>query len=474
MPTFIHELPLVVTPRDERVLHVRLHAVRQVYNATLGEGLRRMDRLRESKAWRDARRQSRGKQRNEALIALRNEVGLSDYDPWKAIEAHLHGKRGRPRFKSARRFHSVEGKSNAAGIRFREGRVAWKGLMIPVRIDHKDKHGVEAHALSCKVKYVRLVRRTVNKRSRWFAQLIVEGSPWQKPGNPVAHGQEVGLDIGPSTLAAVGEDDAFLTRFCDEVAPLGREIRRIQRAMDRSRRATNPDNYHPDGAVKKGPKRWVNSKRYLALRAELAERQRRLAQTRKHAHGRMANRVLALGDLVKMESLSYMGFQKNFGKSARDRAPGMFVERLRRKAANAGGWTEEFPTGPTKLSQTCVCATVRKKRLSVRWHHCECGVSAQRDLFSAFLARHVEKCRLSIPRAQAAWGGAEPLLGRAMERLEQTASGSGSVPASFGLPEYRRWSRSSAKGESAVIEAGDAVGARLRSPRAPERWQPCP
>ncbi|MBK1726450.1 RNA-guided endonuclease TnpB family protein [Halorhodospira neutriphila] len=497
-PTFVHELPLVVTPGVDRVLETRLHAARQVFNATLGEGLRRMDLLRESRAWRRALDMPKGRARNETLWGLRQEAGLSDSElqqvarthwhaggfrerldthvvqklgtrAWKAIEEHLYNKRGRPRFKGARRFRTIEGKSNAAGLRFRDGAVEWKGLKLPVRIDPKDKHGVEAHALASRVKHVRLVRRTMKGRVRWFAQLVLQGTPWQKAKNKVACGQEVGLDIGPSTIAAVGDDDAFLARFCDELEPLGREIRRIQRAMDRSRRATNPDNYHPDGTVKEGCQHWIRSRRYRSLSAKLAELQRKQAATRKRAHGSLANQVLALGNIIKTEALSYQGFQRSFGKSVRDRAPGMFIERLRRKAANAGGQVIEFPTQSTRLSQACVCGAVRKKPLSARWHHCECGVSAQRDLFSAFLARHVEDHCLSMSQAQSAWAGAEPLLGRAMERLNQAASGSGSAPASFGLAAYRRQSCSPAKGESAAVEAPDGVPKGASPPGGPGR-----
>jgi hypothetical protein len=42
-----------------------------------------------------------------------------------------------------------------------------------------------------------------------------------------------------------------------------------------------------------------------------------------------------------------------------------------------------------RLSQTCHCGWVKKKARSQRWHGCPCGASAQRDLFSAYLARFV-------------------------------------------------------------------------------------
>jgi len=75
--------------------------------------------------------------------------------------------------------------------------------------------------------------------------------------------------------------------------------------------------------------------------------------------------------------------------SDRCRAPGMFVERLRQKAENAGGYVNEFPTKTTKLSQRCVCGDIKRKPLSQRVHTCNCGVIAQRD-FSANLARYVD------------------------------------------------------------------------------------
>ena len=79
-----------------------------------------------------------------------------------------------------------------------------------------------------------------------------------------------------------------------------RAIRRIQRAMERSRRATNPDNYEAVDVVRHGKKKksfkvksgrlqWRFSKRYESLRAELAEIFRLSAATRKREHGEVCN-----------------------------------------------------------------------------------------------------------------------------------------------------------------------------------------
>ena len=124
----------------------------------------------------------------------------------------------------------------------------------------------------------------------------------------------VGLDIGPSTIACVGEDTAFLEAFCPEIERNEKAIRRIQRKLDRTRRATNPDCYNPDGTSKRGVHPKVRSNRYIRLQGELAELKRREAATRKTAHGRLANRIIALGNIVKTEKISYRAWQRVFGK----------------------------------------------------------------------------------------------------------------------------------------------------------------
>lgn len=492
-PSFIHELPLRVDPRTARVLSVRFEAARNLYNACLRESLRRLDLMHESRAWRKARACKDKKERSALFRKAAAPFALDEYSlhafaaesknacwigdhldintcqkiagrAYQAVAEHLYGKRGRPRFKRKGRLDSVEGKDNSCGIRWRDGRVVWLGLDLTPIFDSKDKDGVEAHALSRPVKYLRLVRRTLRGEIVWSVQLIVEGRPLLKPRHVRKDGP-CGLDIGPSTLALVGETEAALVAFADEVDPLGDRLRLIQRAMDRSLRATNPENYNADGTVKKGIRlHWRKSVRYRALQVQSAEVQRKLAAARKNAHGRLANRVLSIGVHVRTEKLSYRGFQRRWGKSVGRRAPGMFVAMMRRKAENAGGQLDEFPTRSTCFSQLCLCGVKEKKPLSQRWHDCSCGVGpVQRDLFSAFLARQWDNGTFDMRRAQAAWPGAKPLLDRAMSKLDETANGEARL-ASFGLG--RRRSGSHGKDGSPHVKVRDAVGRKAESPEA--------
>jgi putative transposase len=480
-PSFICELPLRATPRDIRTANARIEAARQVRNACLGEALKRAELLRESRAYQRALRLPEGKERSAAFKNARRAAGFTDAAlqryavrlrqrafkkhldvhvaqkmgsrMFNAVNDWLLGKRGRPRFKGYRQMDTVEGKSNDTGIRWRDGVVEWMGLRLPAIIDPSDP--VVAHALDSRVKYVRLVRRKINGHDRLYTQLVCEGLPYRKPSHEVGS-SDVGLDIGPSTIAAVSEDKAVLVPFCEEVVRDHAEIRRLQRKLDRQQRANNPQNYLPDGRIKPGPKKWIKSNRQIKIQDRLAELLRRESAHRKTLHGQLANRILAMGKVIKTEKVSYRGFQRKYGRSVGVRAPGMFVSILRRKAESAGGRVIEFSTHTTRLSQVCHCGKTEKKSLSQRIHRCSCGVEMQRDLYSAFLARCVgEDNLLHADLASSRWSGAEPLLWAAWGRATQPASGR-LRPSSFGAMP---WSQSGSPAElrTARTEVRDAV-----------------
>ncbi len=377
----------------------------------------------------------------------------------------------RPSRPSSTHLDSLEGKSNATGIRWRDGAVAWLGLTLPALIDAQDP--VVRHGLSCPVKYVRLVRRKVHGEDRFWAQLVLEGKPYRKlnrdgsPQYPLGTGT-VGLDAGPSTIAAVGERDAFLEPFARDLTPKHREIRRLQRHLDRQRRANNPQNYNQNGTVRKGPKTWQVSRGMAGTQTRLLGLQRRLSAQRKSLHGNLCNRVLALGDVFLYEDVSIRGWQKRFGRSVGFRAPGRFFRELDRKAESAGGIAIAFPTRTTALSQVCHCGYREKKPLSQRWHRCPaCGAVAQRDLYSAYLARFVEpveredgkmEYRLNAGQAEEAWSGGDDLLRAAFERLQAETNGrvvGALAPASLGLREARLLGLGA---ESVAAKAGALVG----------------
>ncbi|MCL6632143.1 MAG: transposase [Alicyclobacillus herbarius] len=498
-PSFVCEIPLRVTRRQEQILEARFEAGRQMYNALLGEAKNRLALVRQS-VWYAKAKASRDKQERRAhFAAARQSHGFSKYDleamademrrttwlgehldshvaqkladrAFRAVERVAFGKAKTVRFKGQRGLHSLEGKTNAACIRWRDDRVLWNGLELPM-VKGADRDPVIQHGLASHVKYVRLVRKSIRGRNRYYAQLVCEGIPYVKVDengeriHPIGD-EVVGIDIGPSTIAIVGDTRAELKLFAEEVARDHKQIRRLQRKLDRQRRANNPDCYDDQGRAIKGKHPTRKSRHGRKTEAVLAELYRREAAHRKTLHGQLSNQILEIGKYIKTEKLSFKAFQKMFGRSIGVRAPRLFLSILTRKAESAGGYVEEFSTYQTALSQTCICEKRHKKRLSERVHECECGVVMQRDLFSAYLAKHVENERLQVAEAKASWQGAEPLLRTAWQQaVNQPASG-GRVPSSFGT--FRSQSGSSEKESLPEHEAQDVVAAVKTDARACE------
>jgi len=377
-PSFICEIPLRVTRQQEKKLEFRFEAARQLYNALLGEAKRRLALFRQSIWYTKAKQTKDEAERRAHFAAARTAHGFSSYaleavadgmrrDTWLGdhLDSHVEqklaarafdavqkvalGKARDVRFKGRRGLRSLEGKTNAACIRWRDDRVLWNGIELTmVKAARKDP--VIQHGLSSRVKYVRIVRREVHGRTRYYAQLVCEGIPYKKPEHAIGT-ETVGLDIGPSTIAVVGETQASLEQFCEQVARDHKQIRRLQRKLDRQRRANNPGCYDEQGRAIKGKRPIKKSRRQQGTQAELADLFRREAAHRKTLHGQLANRIIAMGTDIHTEKLSYLAFQKLYGKSVSVRAPHTFLSILTRKAESAGGSVDEFSTRTTALSQ---------------------------------------------------------------------------------------------------------------------------
>lgn len=453
-PSFVTEIPLRVTPAQERDLNVRLEAARQVYNACLSESLRRLALMRQSRAYQQARQlPARTTARRQAFQAANRTFGFQEFDlitwakqfghSWlgphldaqviqvlasRAFQvAHRYalGQQGHPRFVRKDRFDSVEGKNNRSGIRWQRHHLVWRDLRVPGILDPADP--VLAHGLAHRIKYVRLVRRPVKGRPRFYVQLVNEGVPYRRLQAPTGT-ETIGIDPGPQVFALAGDTWAArvdLAHKADQAA-----IRRLQRHIDRCRRANNPHNYLPDGRIKPGLKQWVISQNQRRAEARLVEYWRKAAATRHTQHGTLINLLLRRAVVIQIEKNAYRSFHRQFGRAVGNAAPGTFTAELVRKATALGITVHQLPT-ILRLSQTCHgCGTLQKKLLSLRVHHCACGIGpVQRDVYSAWLARFATASvgpqglvwHLDAAQAQTAWAAAESRLSAASGLLTVAA-----------------------------------------------------
>ncbi|MEO1377250.1 MAG: RNA-guided endonuclease TnpB family protein [Cyanobacteria bacterium J06635_10] len=379
----------------QKELLARFQAARQLYNACLNEALVRIDLVRNSLAYKQAKKLKGGskKEQQDLFNKAREQYRFSDYalktfatqtanrSKWitsklgahekqtigtrafKAVDKILFGQAKKVRFKVTNRFKSVEGQSNATGIRFVNNQVFWKKLILNPIIDWNNP--VITHGLNSPVKYCRILWRNLNGKKRWFVQLVNEGLPYQKPQNYVKKGI-VGLDVNISNVAFVADNKAGLLPFAEKVPTFEREIKALQRKMQRSQRMHNPDNFEPDfdkkvgnkivrkkGKVKKGlefrrekmgqasnktssfehptnqltkpapffkeyvrKKQWIKTRNYRRIQAKCASLERRKSSYAKSQNRRLVNEILRHGNQIKTEKVSIKGWQKRYGKAS--------------------------------------------------------------------------------------------------------------------------------------------------------------
>ncbi|MDJ0746255.1 MAG: transposase [Xenococcaceae cyanobacterium MO_167.B27] len=468
-PSFITELPLIVSSQIERELMSRFQAGRHLYNACLTEAMVRVRLVQNSEFYKQAKALPRtikkGKknipnpERKKLFTQAWKKYRFSEYElhsfatktaksaKWIAAKVDsntqqklatrafntakkvLFGIAKKVRYKVATRFRSVEGKTNKSGIRWKQDQLIWMRLKIKADIDWLNP--VIKHGLDSKIKYIRILWREIKGKRRWYVQLINEGLPYQKPQNYVSEGL-IGLDLNVSNIAFVADKKAGLLPFAENVPTYQKEIIRLQRKMERSRRSNNLDNYHPNMTAKKGRKTvikkgklikgkraWNNSKTYYQIAAKKRELERKKAAYSKSQNRKIINEILRHGNKIKTENVSVKGWQKRYGKAIRDKSPGFVQSELKRKAESAGGSFQKFSTRKTALSQTHLDGTRIKKALSERVHRDSSGFEMHRDLFSAFLARHIndDEC-LSMESAQQEWGRSESILRSAWQTYQ--------------------------------------------------------
>ena len=452
-------LPLVLEKWQSDRLEKRFEIARQIYNTLLIFEMKKLRRLEQSEEYiriqgelrRDDEKKPNAAERKllyRQLDALRKGAGFTEYDfktdikdfykhfkenigssvavhgiasqVWSAFDKLFYGNGKMVHFKKrgdiqSLRGYSVAGKSGGVEIICRGSYIEWKGLRLPIKLDADNPY--ESEMLEKRIKYCRLVKKAGRSKPHWYVQLMLEGAPAIKfdkttgqPKHPIGSGA-VGIDIGPQTIAYVSDTEIALTELADQVENVEQQKRLIQRKLDRSRRATNPDNYARDGTIKKGVRlHWIKSKRYLRLQWELSRLQRRQADIRKRQHTDLANHLLSLGDRFYVEDMEWPFLthrarkteisektgrfkRKNrFGKSVGNKAPAMLIGILKQKLLSRGmDGLIKVPTSVRASQFNHLSGEYLKKTLSQRWNDMPDGRRIQRDLYSAFLLQHTNR-----------------------------------------------------------------------------------
>lgn len=262
-----------------------------------------------------------------------------------------------------------------------------------------------------KIKYVQIVRKTIRGKKVYYLQIVCQGFPPSK----VTKGEGVvGIDPGISTVAFASSSEVALVDLVPkDITQKEKLLKRIDQAIERSRRVNNLECYEENGTIKKGARFRRPSKRQVRLRNRRRKVYRSLSEERKKLQGQLVNRLVSQASSIRIEELRVKGLQKRsrdirinpktnrpyskkrYGKSIFRAAPSSFRIALETKARRLNIDVEIISPRNVKPSQyNHITQTFEKKSLSTRVYDLSDEYTGvQRDLYSAFLIGHIDNCR---------------------------------------------------------------------------------
>ena len=323
----------------------RVECARQVYNTCLGQCQKRWRLVRSIPEWRSALKElqalnrktelsseekSRQKALRQQLKAIEQNEGFSEYAfhayaltinrhfgsplgsnelqkaatfAWRTFERYRFGNAKKVHFKRRGDPITIENKSHSFGLRLKGDKVLWgskyaRTLEFPLIVKRNDTYAQQTFL--DKTKFIRFFERMIRGKRRFFIQAVKEGTP---PPKKRQYGEEkpsIGIDLSPSTLVAYSPEKAVIEELAKGCEDIEASLRRVNRAIDRSYRATNPEAYNENGTFKKGC-RLVPSKRCQKLMAKRKELFRKQAAVRKQSHEEAANKLIAQSTDIKVE-----------------------------------------------------------------------------------------------------------------------------------------------------------------------------
>ena len=440
-------LPLLTELWQEHILEKRFQIMEHLQNSLIAFELRKLRNLEHTKAYRELiqKIEDTPKEQRKVLYKQRQKMlrdaGFSEFafkdditpmqkhfvehiavhiahrtasNVWRAFDKYLFNNGQAVHFKRRGTLDSVATQKIGNGMTYRDGELIWSGGQCPNKIKLKIKVALprneyEREMLKKEICYLRVVRKWVKTRYKYYLQFTLKGEPVRKQA-PAAPGR-VGIDIGTQSIAIASDSSVKLLELADRVNKNHAKQLRLQRKMDRSRRAMNPENYNPDGTIRRGIKLyWQKSNHYRKLQGQVRELQRKNADIRKYQHNCLANYILSLGSEIYVEDMDYRALQKRakettinaqgrynrkkrFGKSLANKAPAMFLTILdnKLKAQYLGG-IRKVDKWEYKASQyDHLSQKYNKKKLSQREQRLDNGDLLQRDMYSAFLLMNADE-----------------------------------------------------------------------------------
>ena len=433
---FVLTLPLYPQVWQQHILEKRFEVNRQIYNGLLAGASKRYRQMAQTRAWRanqealgrgiadttEGRADLSDKQVRKAFLQEQDRL-LRQYrltrfdlchdatafrqhfkehtdspitqnlanDVWKAIDSLVKGRSRQIHEKGMGQLRSLSGKTNRSSIRFRNGCMEWKGLVLPAGLKN---NSYEQQALKNEIRYCRIKREYIRGKERYFAELVLKGRiPVKEPSKALSCQEQtiVGLELGFRKLALVSREEAVLYELPVKSRSLEKRKQILAGFLERSRRSMNPQNYLADGRIRAGDQTWRFSKHYQRTRLVYQELCRKQRVLQREAQRRLAGEVAERGTHFYIEENRYekLGRVKPNGAWIQKTSPATFQKLLEQRILKEG--KELIFVQPFLLKASGFnhhTGVYQKMPLRKEWRTVD-GRRVDKKLYSAFLLSNV-------------------------------------------------------------------------------------
>ena len=285
-----------------------------------------------------------------------------------AYQSFFKGLRGKPKFKSLRRYSGWTYPDKAGWKVHTTGDNGYLELRdLGLQLQMRGKARTWGTPTTCTIVY---------RHGKWLASVTVNCEPVRETGTGA-----VGIDFGTLTAAAMSDGTKIENpRF------LANTQRKIRKASKQKRRKRAPNSKRKIKA----------SKRWRKASQKVAKLHRKAANQRQDWAHKVAAEIVSGNSLVATEKLNIKGMTRKaktgkrkrqktgLNRSILDTGWGMLRQMIEYKLAECDGVFVEVPTQKVKPSQTCPnCGHQEPKTLNQRVHRCaQCGYTDDRDLTS--------------------------------------------------------------------------------------------
>lgn len=336
MQTYTYTLKLKTNTKMKKELNKRLQKGAVVYSETLKELLSRERKLKRDPLYKKAYKLEKGKERNAILNELDKKYNLSQFGAVAIVnkkrkdlclEGYIPNKvaqcLGDRAYLAFKKKHFVVNNTSKVirpkmidslvsladtGIRIKNGKVyygvtgKWKTHLLEISVVYKNDE-YEQEILRGKIIQNRILKKIQNGKEHFYLQMILRAEVAPRKYDTSDMFGNVGIDIGTSTVAVSSYYETKLEELAPGIDRKEKEIARLQRKLDRQRRANNPQNYNEDGTIVRGKKTWAYSKKYYQTKNKLRKLKTKQAETRTLSHKTLANEIVGLGDRFVVEQM---------------------------------------------------------------------------------------------------------------------------------------------------------------------------